>query len=61
MKNVEKKKGKGRSKNKAANLNMAPFSKPGIPHNAVKYIRNVLLSKKLSGDHDFTKKMQCLA
>ena len=36
--------------------NVIPFSKPVVPDNARRYIKEVMLSGKLSGDHDFTKK-----
>lgn len=35
---------------------MIPFSKPAIPANSEKYLREVHLSGKLSGDHDFTRR-----
>lgn len=37
-------------------LRKIPYNRPVIPENAEEYIREVLLSGKLSGDHNFTKK-----
>jgi dTDP-4-amino-4,6-dideoxygalactose transaminase len=33
-----------------------PFNRPFIPCNAKKYIKEVFISGKIAGDHDFTKK-----
>lgn len=37
-------------------ISMVPFNKPVIPENAQGYIKEVMLSGKLSGDHSFTQK-----
>jgi len=43
-------------KEKDKYLSLIPFSKPFIPSDSIKYLKLVITSGKLSGDHEFTKK-----